>query len=183
MDRTEHAEHTEGVLSAGTVREWSDDHGWGVIDSADTPGGCWVHFSMIVSEGFRSLRPGDHVTFTYEAPGQDGFNYRAALVWPPGVRPGTPQRPAQERPSAAYRSSLTIRWPDGSVTKGVPGRGQGEDPRPTVQLASLAAGTRTLTASRGTRHRRSAVVEARTVQIPKLIVRVRFPSPALTKGS
>jgi CspA family cold shock protein len=135
MDRTEHAEHTEGVLSEGTVREWSDDHGWGVIDSADTPGGCWVHFSMIVSEGFRSLKPGDHVTFTYEAPGQDGFNYRAVLVWPPGVRPGTPQRPTQEGPSAAYRSSLTIRWPDGSVTKGVPGRGQGEDPRPTVQLA------------------------------------------------
>ena len=137
MDRTEHAEHTEGVLSEGTVREWSDDHGWGVIDSADTPGGCWVLFSMIVSAGFRSLRPGDHVTFTYEAPGQDGFNYRAVLVWPPGVRPGTPQRPAREGPSAAYRSSLTIRWPDGSVTKGVPGRGQGEDPRPTVQLAEL----------------------------------------------
>ena len=72
MDRTEHAEHTEGVLSEGTVREWSDDHGWGVIDSADTPGGCWVHFSMIVSEGFRSLNPGDHVTFTYEAPGKTG---------------------------------------------------------------------------------------------------------------
>ena len=121
------------MLSEGTVREWSDDHGWGVIDSADTPGGCWVHFSMIVSEGFRSLKPGDHVTFTYEAPGQDGFNYRAVLVWPPGVRPGTPQRPTREGPSAAYRSSLTIRRPDGSVTKGVPGRGQGEDPRPTVQ--------------------------------------------------
>ena len=49
--------------------------GWGVIDSADTPGGCWAHFSMIVSEGYRSLRAGDHVTFTYEAPGQDGFGY------------------------------------------------------------------------------------------------------------
>jgi cold shock protein len=111
------------VLSEGTVREWSDDDGWGVIDSTDTPGGCWVHFSMIESEGYRSLNPGDHVTFTCEAPGQDGFDYRAVLVWPPGVEPGTPP-PPQDEPSRAYRSSLTIRWSDGRVTKGIPGRGQ-----------------------------------------------------------
>jgi CspA family cold shock protein len=112
------------VLSEGTVREWSDDHGWGVIDSADTPGGCWAHFSMIVSQGYRSLEPGGHVTFTYEAPGQDGFSYRAVQVWPPDVSPEAPQSPPQDEPSAAYRSSLTIRWQDGSVTKGIPGRRQ-----------------------------------------------------------
>ncbi len=110
-------------MSEGTVREWSDDQGWGVIDSADTPGGCWVHFSVIVSEGYRSLKPGDPVTFTHEAPGQDGFDFRAVLVWPPGMSPETPQPPPQDEPSAAYRSSLTIRWSDGSITKGMPGRG------------------------------------------------------------
>jgi CspA family cold shock protein len=111
------------VLSEGTVREWSDDHGWGVVDSADTPGGCWAHFSVIVSQGYRSLEPGGHVAFTFEAPGQDGFSYRAVQVWPPGVSPEAPQQPPQGELSAAYRSSLTIRWQDGSVTKGIPGRG------------------------------------------------------------
>jgi CspA family cold shock protein len=124
MDRAEQAQHTEGMLSEGTVREWSDDEGWGVIDSASTPGGCWAHFSMIVAEGYRSLKPDDHVAFTYEAPGQDGFDYRAVQVWPPGAEPGTPQPPPRNEPSAAYRSSLTIRWSDGRVTKGMPGRRQ-----------------------------------------------------------
>jgi cold shock protein len=112
------------VLSEGTVRAWSDDDGWGVIDSADTPGGCWVHFSMIVSQGYRTLEPGAHVAFTYEAPGQDGFSFRAVQVWPPGVSPESPQQPPPDEPWAAYQSSVTIRWPDGSVTKGIPGRGQ-----------------------------------------------------------
>jgi cold shock protein len=74
-------EHTESVLSEGTVREWSDDRGWGVIDSAETPGGCWVDFSAIVSPGYRSLEPGGPVAFTYEAPRQDGFR----LPGGPGV--------------------------------------------------------------------------------------------------
>ncbi|MBV9444650.1 MAG: cold shock domain-containing protein [Streptosporangiaceae bacterium] len=107
--------------SEGTVREWNDDQGCGVIDSTETPGGCWVHFSMIVSEGFRSFNSGDHVTFSYEAVGQDGFDYRAVMVWPPGIRPGTPHRPASDGSSAAYQSSLTVRWSDGSLTTGIPG--------------------------------------------------------------
>jgi cold shock CspA family protein len=108
-----------------TVREWSDDLGWRVIDSADTPEGCWVHFSNIGSDGLGSLTPGDHVTFTYEAVHQDGFDYRTVLVWPPGIKPGTPQRARHhDSPSAAHQSSLTIRGPDGSLTRGMPDRGQ-----------------------------------------------------------
>jgi cold shock protein len=107
------------VTSAGTVREWNADEGFGVVDSPDTPGGCLVHFSHIVADGYRSLRPGEQVTFTFESPGQDGFDYRAVLVWPPGVRPGTPPPDAVEGPTAAYQSRLTIHWkrsgrPDGS---------------------------------------------------------------------
>lgn len=116
------AEHTESVPSEGTVREWSDDHGWGVIDSAETPGGCWAHFGVIVSPGYRSLEPGAQVTFTFETPGQDGFDYRAVQVWPPGVSPDEPQQPAHSKPSAAYTSSLTIRRPDGTVIRRIPGR-------------------------------------------------------------
>lgn len=111
--------------SEGTVQEWDDDEGTGVLDSVDTPGGCWVHFFCIVTEGIGSLTPGDRVSFTYEAVPQDGYDYRAILVWPPGVKPGT-ARPASadDGPSAAYRSSLTIRWSDGTVTKDGPEPGQ-----------------------------------------------------------
>lgn len=80
---------------------------------------------MGVADGYRRLTPGDHVTFTHEAARQDGFEYRAILVWPPGVEPGTPPREADhEGSSGAYQSSLTIRWSDGRVTRGVPGHSQ-----------------------------------------------------------
>ena len=111
--------------SEGTVREWSDDHGWGVLDSPDTPGGFWVHFSNIVTTGSGTLTPGDPVTFTYQTGRQDGFDYRADLVWPPGAETGTPPRaPDHHGPSAAYQSSLTIRWADGTVTHGLPDQAQ-----------------------------------------------------------
>jgi CspA family cold shock protein len=40
-----------------TVREWYDEEGWGVLDSPETPEGCWAHFSNIETDGFRSLPP------------------------------------------------------------------------------------------------------------------------------
>ena len=81
----------------------------------------------IVTDGLGALTPGDHVIFTSEARAQDGFSYRAILVWPAGVKPGTPLRSAGEhRPSPAYRSSLTIRWPDGTITNSIPDLGQGK---------------------------------------------------------
>lgn len=39
--------NTGGMAGAGEVTAWSADEGSGVIDSADTPGGCWAHFSAI----------------------------------------------------------------------------------------------------------------------------------------
>jgi CspA family cold shock protein len=80
------------MISHGVVREWDDDQGFGVIDSPDTPGGCWAHFSSIVMDGYRCLIAGDPVAFTCEAGPQDGYDYRAVLVWPPGAEPGTPQQ-------------------------------------------------------------------------------------------
>lgn len=73
------------VASKGTVREWSDDGGFGVVDSADTPGGCWFHFSHVVTGEHASPRPCDQVAFTHETMPQDRFSYRALLVWPPGL--------------------------------------------------------------------------------------------------
>ena len=43
--------------TSGTVRVWHAEEGWGVIDSAETPGGCWTHFSAVRAPAPRSSRP------------------------------------------------------------------------------------------------------------------------------
>jgi CspA family cold shock protein len=74
-----------------TVREWHEDTGWGVLDSPETPGGCWTHYSVIetplisLAEGvevseYKHLAAGDAVELEWEKQGQDGFDYRAAAV-------------------------------------------------------------------------------------------------------
>jgi CspA family cold shock protein len=88
-----------------TVRDWHDVDGWGVLDSAETPGGCWVHYSDIDADGFRSLSEVETVLLEYEQAEQDGYHFRAVRVVVPGRAPGTaPSDP----PSAAYRSDLEI---------------------------------------------------------------------------
>ncbi|WP_128802461.1 MULTISPECIES: cold shock domain-containing protein [unclassified Streptomyces] len=62
------------------VREWDDDEGWGVLDSRETPGGCWTHFSVVEEPGFRSLTAGQKVALEWESGEQDGFQYRATRV-------------------------------------------------------------------------------------------------------
>ena len=63
-----------------TVREWDDEEGWGVLDSSQTPGGCWAHFSAVEMTGFRSLVAGQKVDLEWESAEQDGYQYRAVLV-------------------------------------------------------------------------------------------------------
>ena len=69
--------------SEAVVRFWLDEEGWGVVDCADTPGGCWVHFTVIQADGYRSLIDGETVEVDWEQPGfdQDGFAFRALSVW------------------------------------------------------------------------------------------------------
>lgn len=68
----------------GTVRWFNGEEGWGVIDSPEVSGGCFVHFPNIAGVGFRSLEDGQTVAFTYDQPGfkQDGYDFRAVQVWP-----------------------------------------------------------------------------------------------------
>ena len=68
----------------GVVDSFDADAGWGVIVSDFTPGGCFVHFSVIRMAGFKALERGQLVTFTFEKPGflQDGYRYRAVMVTP-----------------------------------------------------------------------------------------------------
>ncbi|GIF74795.1 cold-shock protein [Asanoa siamensis] len=68
--------------TTGSTREWRVEEGWGVVDSPDTPGGCWVHFSQIEMAGYRALAPGQVVRLEWEAPGQDGYDFRAVTVVP-----------------------------------------------------------------------------------------------------
>jgi len=96
------------MSAAGVVREWHSDDGWGVIDSAVTPGGCWVSFGSVLMPGYRSLVPGAAVAFEFEDGPQDGFAYRATAVWTGGARP----EPEPGGPSAAYHSTLRLEFDD-----------------------------------------------------------------------
>ena len=96
------------VTSVGSIREWHAAEGWGVVDSDDTPGGCWVHFSLVAVDGYVEFRPGDRVRFTFESPGQDGWPFRAVRLWPDGREPV--DRPGSGAAGSAYSSSLSLRF-------------------------------------------------------------------------
>ncbi len=67
----------------GTVREWDAPEGWGVIDTPQTPGGCWTHFSAVAVDGYKALVAGQKVLVEWEAVGdQDGYQFRAVRVTP-----------------------------------------------------------------------------------------------------
>ena len=68
-----------------TVRFWLEDEGWGVLDSAETPGGCFAAFGFIEMEGYRSLTAGQTVQLDWEIPDggdYEGWPYFAACVKP-----------------------------------------------------------------------------------------------------
>ncbi|MFC4070074.1 cold shock domain-containing protein [Actinoplanes subglobosus] len=82
------------------VREWHDDESWGVLDSTETPGGCWAHRSNAAVRGYATFTTGQVVQLEFEAAGQDGYAFRAFRFWPAGQKPDrhTPEtiRPAGE---------------------------------------------------------------------------------------
>jgi cold shock protein len=106
------------MQSVGTVREWHSDEGWGVIDSPDTPGGCWVHFADLwndgipppgpgevvqVSGGYREVFEGETVDFDWEPaafPGQDGYSFRATTARPRGRQ--APHRVVRRYPAGDH---------------------------------------------------------------------------------
>ncbi|MBT2263681.1 hypothetical protein J7E74_01595 [Rhodococcus erythropolis] len=77
---------------------WNGEEGWGVIDSADTPGGCWTFYSALHPDEVINARPGDsfsigggisglavgeQVDFEWEPViDQDGYKFRAIKVRP-----------------------------------------------------------------------------------------------------
>jgi CspA family cold shock protein len=102
-------------MAIGVVREWHEDEGWGVLDSEQTPGGCWAHFSALSMAGHHRAGPGQRVSFTYEAVAQDGFRFRAVQVVLEGVQSDdtdtdTDTEAAAAAAGLAYQSRLTIEW-------------------------------------------------------------------------
>ena len=98
-------------MVTGRVRFWHDELGWGVLDSDETPGGCWAHFSDLRVPGYRTLSAGERVHFDWEAAEQDGYSFRATIAWPDGVDPASDDI-TRITDSTAYRSSLSITWDD-----------------------------------------------------------------------
>jgi len=83
---------SEDRLSTGVVAAWNDEDGLGVIESPDTPGGCWCCWVSVTMEDFSGrLDPGTTVEFTYEVARQDGYDYRAIDMWTPGHRAPRPE--------------------------------------------------------------------------------------------
>ncbi|ANQ74946.1 hypothetical protein ATN38_20775 [Rhodococcus sp. FH8] len=78
------------LRASAVVREFHAEEGWGVLDAAEIPGGCWVFYSEIVATGYRVLTPGQLVDLEYEDlvaqygsdAHQDGYRYRATSVHP-----------------------------------------------------------------------------------------------------
>lgn len=87
-----------GTPASGVVTIWNGEEGWGVIDSADTPGGCWTFFSALhpdevinaqpgesfsIGGGISGLVVGEQVDFEWESViDQDGYQFRAVKVRP-----------------------------------------------------------------------------------------------------
>jgi CspA family cold shock protein len=67
----------EVALAEGTVKWFNSEKGYGFIESADGPD-LFVHYSAILSDGFRTLDEGDRVEFEVQA-GRDGQSQAAEV--------------------------------------------------------------------------------------------------------
>ena len=67
----------EVALAEGTVKWFNSEKGYGFIESADGPD-LFVHYSAILSDGFRALDEGDRVEFEVQA-GRDGRSQAAEV--------------------------------------------------------------------------------------------------------
>jgi cold shock protein len=65
-----------GIRRSGTVRWFKEDKGYGRI-TADDGEVLFVHFSAIIGEGYRSLEPGQRVSFVWDGGIQDHARHRA----------------------------------------------------------------------------------------------------------
>ncbi len=67
-------------MNKGTVKWFNDDKGFGFISNDEGGDDVFVHFSSIVSEGFKSLTEGQHVTYSTEQDPKNASKLRAINV-------------------------------------------------------------------------------------------------------
>ncbi len=111
------------MAALGKVSYWSAEEGWGVISSAETPGGCWVHFSAAAEGGFQDLAEGQILEMDYEKVEQDGYSFYATRVWSPGA---PPDRSVEDEASMSGPAEGELRFTTGdddpmqTRTRGLP---------------------------------------------------------------
>lgn len=67
-------------MNTGTVKWFNAEKGFGFISSDAGGDDVFVHFSAIVSEGYKSLDEGQKVTYDTEADPKDSRKLRAVNV-------------------------------------------------------------------------------------------------------
>jgi cold shock protein len=92
------------------VRQWSDEEGWGVLDSPETPGGCWVSFTALEMTGYRSLRNTEWVELDWQVSRADSFSFTATRVRPLTHSLDLPI--SADAIDGAYRSELHVEYDD-----------------------------------------------------------------------
>ena len=55
-------------MTRATVRWFSDEEGWGVLDTPEAPDGVFVHFGAIEMDGYQTLAAGQVVDVELEGP-------------------------------------------------------------------------------------------------------------------
>jgi len=71
-----------GNIVNGTVKWFNDGKGYGFISNDEGGDDIFVHFSAIQTEGFRTLKEGQKVSFSTEPDPKDSGKLRAVNVVP-----------------------------------------------------------------------------------------------------
>ncbi len=66
----------------GTVKWFNNEKGFGFISNDDGSGDVFVHFSAIMTEGFKTLNEGQKVSFDTEPDPKNSAKLRAVNVRP-----------------------------------------------------------------------------------------------------